>query len=176
MEKVLFTEEQRFTQTWIAILLYGMLVLNAGIFGYGLYKQIALGEAWGNTPMSDTALITVFLVVLIVFAGLLILFHRAVLITTITTEAIKVKFPPFFFSEKSFRAPEIKAAEVRKYRPILEYGGWGVRVGVRKGKAYNVKGHWGIQLYLKNSKKILIGTQKKDQATWAIQKMLKPEL
>jgi hypothetical protein len=173
MDKVLFNEDQRFTQSWIAILLYLILILNSGLFGYGIYKQIILGQSWGNTPMSDTALVITFLLVMAVFTGLLILFHRAVLKTTITTESLRFKFPPFFFKEKVIRADEIHQAEIRKYKPILEYGGWGIRIGISRGKAYNVKGNIGIQLYLKNGKKILIGTQKKDQADWAIKKMLK---
>jgi len=172
MKKILFSEEQKFTQSWIAILLYVMVVFNIALFGYGFTQQIILGKSWGNTPMSDTGLIITFLIVLAIFTGLIILFHRAVLKTSITTDEILYKFPPFFFKEKIIPANEIENITVRKYNPILEYGGWGIRSGFGKGKAYNVKGNTGIQLHLKNGKKILIGTQKKDQAEWAIRKLL----
>ena len=54
--------------------------------------------------------------------------------------------------------------------PIQEYGGWGYRTsfGKKKGSAYNVKGDKGIQIELKTGKKLLIGTQKEDEAQQVI--------
>ncbi|MCB0473313.1 MAG: hypothetical protein KDC69_02350 [Flavobacteriaceae bacterium] len=51
---------------------------------------------------------------------------------------------------------------IRKYNPVLEYGGWGVRLNYyrKRGRAFNVSGNIGLQLILKNGKKILIGTHK----------------
>lgn len=63
---------------------------------------------------------------------------------------------------------QIDSAYVRSYNPIGEYGGWGIRGGKlwskSKGKAINVSGDIGIQLELKNGDKLLIGTQKKEEA------------
>jgi hypothetical protein len=79
---------------------------------------------------------------------------------------------------KQFAWEDIENAYPRKYNPILEYGGWGyragwgvnlgtkIRVGIgsksgfRKGTAYNMRGNIGLQLELKNGKKVLIGTQR----------------
>lgn len=59
-------------------------------------------------------------------------------------------------------------AYVRTYDALSEYGGWGLKGGAlwnnSKGKAINVSGNIGIQLELKNGKKLLIGTQKKKEA------------
>jgi hypothetical protein len=67
---------------------------------------------------------------------------------------------------------EISEAYVRKYDAISEYGGWGLKVGAfwrkSKGIAINVSGDTGIQLELKNGKKILIGTKLEDQAKQVI--------
>lgn len=60
---------------------------------------------------------------------------------------------------------EIESISVRKYHPIREYGGWGYRTGFgKKSGAMNVKGNIGIQIVLKNNKKLLIGTQKERDA------------
>lgn len=172
MEKILFREEQKFTQTWVTLMIYGILVLNLSIFGYGFVRQIVMGETWGNQPMPDTALVLTFILAIGISVGLILLFHNARLITVIHEKGIMVKFPPFFSKEKFFPKETISGIEVRQYNPILEYGGWGVRMGMGRGKAYNVKGNLGIQLKLTNDKKILIGTQKKDQAEWAIRKLM----
>jgi hypothetical protein len=52
--------------------------------------------------------------------------------------------------------------EVVKYNPISDYGGWGVRLS-RNGKAFNVKGEFGLKLYFDNRKPLLIGTQKPEE-------------
>ncbi|ARV16965.1 hypothetical protein BTO07_16995 [Polaribacter sp. SA4-12] len=63
---------------------------------------------------------------------------------------------------------EIYKAGIRTYLPISEFGGWGLKGGFffNKGreKAINVSGNIGIQLILKNGEKLLIGTQKKEEA------------
>jgi hypothetical protein len=56
---------------------------------------------------------------------------------------VYVRFFPWRAKLIPFR--DINRCEVRTYRPIREYGGWGIRYG-RNGKAYNVSGDRGVQL------------------------------
>jgi hypothetical protein len=55
---------------------------------------------------------------------------------------------------------EVQQCYIREYSPIFEYGGWGWRYSFSNGRAYNVSGKIGLQIVLKNGKRILIGTQK----------------
>jgi hypothetical protein len=48
---------------------------------------------------------------------------------------------------------------VRKYKPLLEYGGYGIR-GFGNNRALNIAGKTGLQLIFKDGRKLLIGTQK----------------
>jgi hypothetical protein len=61
--------------------------------------------------------------------------------------------------KKFFSWEEIEKISVREYSPLFEYGGWGIRRG-KSGRAYNVKGNIGLQLVLKNGKKILLELKK----------------
>ena len=61
----------------------------------------------------------------------------------------------------------IATYEARQYRPLLDYGGWGIRFG-RGGKAYTVSGQQGVQLVFKNGQRLLIGSQQPDQLVEAI--------
>ncbi|MHC4338483.1 MAG: hypothetical protein ACYSTG_11155 [Planctomycetota bacterium] len=63
----------------------------------------------------------------------------------------------------------------RTYKPIREYGGWGIRYSFRKGigRAYNMSGNKGVQLVFKNGKKLLIGSQKPDELAQAINSIMK---
>ena len=40
---------------------------------------------------------------------------------------------------------------------------------IRKGKALNIKGNIGIQIIFKNGKKLLLGTQKQNEAKMVIE-------
>ena len=85
--------------------------------------------------------------------------------TRIDQEGIHFRMKPFHFREQTIPWEEIDQIHVRKYSPIMEYGGWGIRVSLgKKGTAYNIKGNYGIQIMKKNGKKLLLGTQRPDEA------------
>ena len=92
--------------------------------------------------------------------------------TKIDESGIHYRFIPFQRKFTSISKDEIQSVFVRTYKPIREYGGWGLRYSFRNGKAINVKGKEGIQLVLKNGKKILIGTQLSQQAQSVIDSFL----
>lgn len=99
--------------------------------------------------------------------------------TQITTTGIKVRYFPFHLRYKLYPKKIIGLAYVRTYEPIAEYGGWGLRLGLfGRGKAYNIVGNKGIQLVFTDGSKLLIGTQKPDEADAVLQKAgyLKAEL
>ena len=158
--EVLFKEEQRFRQPWLWVL----VILASIIPWLGLIIQVILGQKLGNNPAPDWIIILIWLVFGI---GLPLLFYFTRLITEVRSDGIYIKFVPFHFKFKHYSYPEIKSYEVREYKPIREYGGWGIRYGLN-GKVYNVYGNKGIQLTFKNNKKLLIGTQKPEEFYRAI--------
>ena len=165
-----FYEEQRFTQWWLRGLL---LVGTSGTvvaFGYGMLKQLVFGHPWGNRPMPDAALIIVGSLAILLMVGITYLFFVMKLITEVHTEDLFIRFFPF--SGQIIPYKNIKRCEARKYHPIREYGGWGIRYS-RKGKAYNVSGNHGVQLQLMNGKAILIGSQRSDELAEVINAHLK---
>ena len=80
------------------------------------------------------------------------------LTTLIDTDGIYFRLFPFQLRSRLIYWHEIESIEVRNYKPIKEFGGWGLRWS-RHGKAYSVRGSEGIQLILKDKKRILIGTR-----------------
>ena len=63
---------------------------------------------------------------------------------------------------------EIESAEAVVYRPLRDYGGWGLRLGPA-GKAYNMKGNRGVQLRLKNGGGVLVGSGRSEELARIIQ-------
>ncbi|GAB2960314.1 hypothetical protein GCM10027048_29960 [Hymenobacter coalescens] len=54
---------------------------------------------------------------------------------------------------------DIRYAYLREYRPLAEYGGWGMRGIFRRNRALTVAGSQGLQLEFTNGTKLLLGTQ-----------------
>lgn len=153
----IFKEEQRFTQTWLILLLAVSIIVPIGLICQDYFKE--------NSTITTNSFITS--IVMIIASVLIIFFFK--LKTRIDESGIHYQFFPFHFKYRIISWSEIENAFVRIYDPIGEYGGWGLKGGAfwnkSKGKCINVSGDIGIQLALKNGKKLLIGTQKKEEAT-----------
>jgi hypothetical protein len=165
-----FREEQKFNQPWLLITLLLSGMVTVGVFAVGFYRQILLGKEYGDHPMNNDALIISFVAVIIFFVSIFVLFSVAKLVVSIDRFGIEFRFIPFHRKLHKIEWDMIESYDVRKYKPILEYGGWGIRYGLN-GKAYNVRGNMGLQLKLKDGKKILLGTQKPDELNAFLQKM-----
>ena len=164
MAKIYFKEEQKFNQWWIWLL----IAVCCGIWIWQFVQQIIMGKPFGNNPMSDLGVILTGIFPILV----LLLFRLLKLETLIDEEGIKCRFMPFQRKYKTFLPLDIAKYEVKKYNPLMEYGGWGIRYG-RKGTAYNVRGNMGLYLELKNKKNFLIGTQTPDSLRYAMEKMIR---
>lgn len=139
----IFKEEQAFRQWWFI----GLFVL---VF-IGILLPVFKNK---DQDLKLISLLIPIILTLVVFFFLFILRLK----TRIDQNGVMAYFKPFPFARKSYKWEEIERIYVRQYKPIMEYGGWGIR-GVGNSKAYNVSGRDGIQLHLKNGKKFLIGTQ-----------------
>ena len=157
-----FKEEQKFRQPWLII----FLILVSILPWIGMIEQVLFGQNFGNKPAPNWMIITIWLAFGI---GLPVFFFSIKLISEVRNDGIYLRFFPLHRKFKVYPYDEIEKYEVRIYRPIYEYGGWGIRYGL-KGKAYNVYGNKGIQLVFKNKKKLLIGSQKPEEFYNAIEK------
>ncbi|WP_424001764.1 hypothetical protein [Maribacter sp. IgM3_T14_3] len=162
----IFNETQRFTQWWLLLINIALLFLML----YSCYTWLVLKDAVGNVAADDRVGQTIFILVIALVIPLIYVFN---LKTTIDEIGIHYQFIPINFSKKIIRWHEIEKCFVRKYSPIREYGGWGYRGLSGKNKALNVKGNKGIQLVLKNGNKLLIGTQKENDAKMVIERYFK---
>jgi hypothetical protein len=174
MQKSYFKEEQHFTQPWLwVVLILSMGAMIVPMF-IGLYIQLVMGKPWGNQPLGDTALLWVSGLELVFAIALFLLFIKMKLIIHVDELGLHFRYPPLIIKEKSIRKDEIQTFAIREYKPVKEYGGWGIKYGSgRNGKAYNVKGNIGMQLELKNGKKVLFGTQRADAFQHAMEQMMK---
>ncbi len=173
--KIFFSEEQQLSDSpkkWIFILVY---VLVFGPLGYGMIEQLLLGKPWGNFAMSNSRLMFTFFLVVLIMSAIAFFMQRIKLIVYIDKEGIHYRFPIFIRKERLIKKEQITGYEVRKYRPLIEYGGWGYRTRTfykDNGIAYNIMGNIGLQLYLADGTKLLFGTQRPEAIKRAMKKLM----
>ncbi len=156
-----YREVQQFRQVWI----WAIVIAIAGLVWYASARQILLHRPFGDRPMPDILLVIFWFIFGI---GLPALFLFGKLVTEVRDDGIYIRYFPLHRCFRKIALKKLKGYEVRTYRPILEYGGWGIRFGL-KGKAYNVSGNRGVQLELTNGKRLLIGSQRPEELWRAIQ-------
>lgn len=165
--QMVFREEQRFRQVFFRGIIILMILLFIVLFGYGIISQLVIGRPWGNRPMSDAGLLLAASFALLVLGCVTFLLFTARLMTEVRSDGLYLKFTPFHRDFRKINWHEIRRFGTRVYRPIREYGGWGIRYGC-SGMAYNVSGNRGVQLELVSGKRILIGSQRADELAAAI--------
>jgi hypothetical protein len=159
-DEIKFTENQKFKQLWLWIIINIPVITTLFL----LLNRFFMKNAPQNQQEHDT-------ITLIILAFLLLLvpllFFVLELRTRVTGNAIYIQFFPFHTKWLCFSFSEIASFSNVTYRPLLEYGGWGIRYSLN-GKAYNVSGNRGIRLIFKDGKKLLIGSRDPDRFEKAI--------
>jgi hypothetical protein len=137
-----FNEQQQFPSWLQAILLGGIAFAVLG----AVYAIEASPEAR-----------SVFFIVLPWALVALVLVRTFTLTTRVMDEGVNLR--GMWFVNRLIKYSDIQSAEIRVYKPIVEYGGWGYRLGL-SGKAYNMRGNEGVQLLLNGGGRVLIGSQR----------------
>ena len=76
--------------------------------------------------------------------------------TTVTPEGVTVSYG---FLSTRVALSDIARAQAVVYRPIRDYGGWGIR-GFGNRRAWNVRGDRGVLLVRRDGSTLLIGSQR----------------
>ncbi len=163
MNPILFRESQRIKQWWIWLIL---ILSVSPLF-------IIFGIAMGSPDSSVRGEIPIWSYFVIIGIPILLFFliGASNLKTEITEDEIRFQYFPFQFKRHSISWREVESAEVIKYSPIGDYGGWGLRIG-SKGKAFNVSGNMGLKMSVKSMKKpLLIGTNKAEELRQVVESL-----
>ena len=163
MPSISFSETQKFKQVWLWLVIIAVIALevieNGSLFFHS-HKT--------NEPGLIVVGIFAFVVPLLV-ALLLAVFR---LETKIDETGIYYRFFPYHKKMNKIEWDNVGQIFIRKYRPLMEYGGWGVKWGL-SGRAYNVSGNMGIQIVYKDGKKLLLGTKQPEEASNIIAELTK---
>lgn len=158
-EAVRFHEVQRFTQPWV----WALCAIPVGFTWVALISQVFLGRPLGDRPAPDGV---IWLMWGLIGVGIPALLAAVRLEVRVTDRELQVRYRPFY--RRTFLRRELRSHRARTYRPLLEYGGWGLRWTPWAGTAFNVRGNRGVQLVLGNGKRLLLGSQRADELDAAL--------
>jgi hypothetical protein len=153
-----YKEIQKFRQPWLLALLGLALGLPLLLIGFG--------PGADGSPEMRTLFSSAVALYALVSAVILAWFLAINLETRLEDDSVSLKFH-LLWPKKTYALSEIAEAEVRTYRPIVEYGGWGVRFG-RRGRAFNVSGNRGVELTLTNGKRVMLGSRQPEELYQAL--------
>ncbi|MBN2020422.1 MAG: hypothetical protein JW749_09375 [Sedimentisphaerales bacterium] len=161
---VLFHEVQRFSALLRLFAVISMLC-SIGLAAYGLWLNLSSHITPSLSSLATTAIpgfiIPGLLIALLIFMKLE---------TFVYSDCLCFRFFPFHISFKKFTKAELTECSSCTYNPIREFGGWGIRCGSKR-HAYNINGNRGVQITLKDGKRLLIGSQKADDFSHALNSM-----
>jgi hypothetical protein len=162
-QKVLFREVQRFGQLWLWLLVVVAVVGTVAAVWPVLQEESGL-SFWSVVGASTGLGITV---------AMLFLFVVLKLTTEVRTDGLFVRFFPLHLSWRTIDLTDVTSCHAVTYRPIGEYGGWGIRRSWHwDGWAYNVSGNRGVRLDYADGHHLLIGSQRPEELADAIQSLL----
>ncbi len=168
-----FHEEQR---PWPGLVAIGIVSCSgaAVFFVYAMVEQLVLHRPLGDRPMPDAVLAILGPVAIVLAAIGLILVCTSRLVIEVRHDGLYVQYVPIHFRPKRISLDQVASVQSVIYRPILRYGGWGIR-WIPKGKAYNARGNRGVRLDYANGRHLLLGSQRPQELAGAIDRLRQRE-
>jgi hypothetical protein len=137
-----FAERQWLLRHWWPLLLTPMLLVPLLAW---------LAPKHGSQPPSWAIITAIGLVLALVTAP--------VLDVRLDATGAYYRLLPLQWRWRHITWPEVARAYLRRYDPLSEYGGWGIK-GTAQNRAYNIANEDGLQLELRDGRRVLLGTQR----------------
>lgn len=167
----IFEERQKMDMLWIRIAGAVPLVASVAIFGWGIYHQVIRGQPWGNKQMSNTALILISIFAVASASTITVALFAVQMRTQVLPNRVVVRYRPF--RTRAVAASEIEAASAITYRPIRDFGGWGIRRSARRNAwIYSMTGNQAVDLTLDGDVHLYIGTRRPAELESAIRRII----
>ncbi len=159
--EIMYSEKQRFRSPW----LWGILLPIAGVFSYGMVRQLFYQVPFMiKMPEVTLFLITAVLILLVA------VFYFLEMETLIKEEGIYLRLSVFKGSEYKFVPfSDVVSYKAVTYKPI-EKGGRGI-CDTDDCLAFTVRGKNGIEFTLLSGKKLLVGTADPEDFMRSLNKM-----
>ena len=147
-------------QTWAPPLLWVIVWGSCAVAWFSITAAFAPELFGGRVPESQPPTTTVYrgtTVALIAFPTVFTwLFAR--LDVEVWSENVVLLFWPARLIRRHVRLEDVIEVEPVTYRPIRDFGGWGVRVRGRKS-CWNMRGNRAVRLVLQDGREVYVGSR-----------------
>ncbi|MBV8266239.1 MAG: hypothetical protein JO252_07935 [Planctomycetaceae bacterium] len=165
---IIFREEQNFDWRVYALIGAIELLVWAGLLWCFEHVPDAAGLArLGTLEMGLGAAVGLLLPVVLVL-GLLRM------TTEVTPTDVRVWFGWIPTYRRMVPIGTIMRLEVVSYRPLADYGGWGIRSGRDGERVLSARGNRGVRLDLSDGSRLLIGSQRPEALALALERAVHP--
>lgn len=158
----LLFDERQWLPSWALALIAGM----------PLFVLLPLALAGPQATRHELAIVTV----LVVAVDLAVLLFLGNMRTRVDTRGVLVTFGLFGWIRFRFGKRELASAHARRYRPLAEFGGWGIR-GFGNRRALNMRGDEGVELHYSRRGRdatVLVGSQRPRELEHALRLLAVP--
>jgi hypothetical protein len=158
-----FEEVQDFRQVKLKWLVLPVIICFIALAIFLVYQQFMVPKSAGGKPLSSEGLAVAVAVMLLVAVGVPLLLVSIKLVVRVDPSRLLVHFYPVN-RPRNIPLTDIVSWEVREYRALADYGGYGIKYSLTKGHwCYTVSGNRGVLVRTSNGKEIMIGSQRADE-------------
>ena len=150
-------KERTWAPPWVWVLLWGACL-------------VAVAAAASDQELSGAARTAIIAGVLLF--PLLITAVFGCLDIRVRADRLSIAFGPLHLIRKTIRFPDIESVKAVTYRPIREFGGWGIRFRARKS-AWTVRGNRAVSVRRRSGKEIYAGSANAQRLAEQIRAALK---
>lgn len=143
----------------------GCVVMVIAVIAWAFFlAQVVSGIPVGNRPTPDMVVWVIWAAFGIAFPAVCALMRLEV---RVTDDRLEFRYFPLHPAWRIVSLDDIRKVESTSYRPIREFGGWGIRFG-RRGRAFTVSGTGGVWITLRSGREFLLGSRRPDDLADAL--------
>jgi len=159
-------EETTHLPLWVTAVLIAVILASS-------WPLVSVVRAAGAGPVSAGAWIGAGTPALLI-AAMYGLFGK--MTTQVRRTSVRIAFGYIDLIEKVIPFDEIEDAEAMRYRPIVEFGGWGIRWGWGRSKrAWTLSGNEALVLHLTDGTHFYVGSEHPERLLTALRGVWKPK-
>lgn len=148
--------ERTWAPAWFLIVMWAACLVGVASMSWGVYSQEMLDRPFGNNPGPTWILVGSAGLFLLIPLGITVFGCR--LDVCVWNDRVTAAFGPLTLFRKTVAYGDIHAVDAVTYRPICDFGGWGIRF--RPGRtAWTIRGNRAVCMSLASGKDFYVGTR-----------------
>lgn len=148
--------ERTWAPLWVFAILWTACLAGAVAVAHDAYQAAGTGGAGSGGSMSAAGAAVTMGIVVLFPALITALFTR--LDVVVRADEVFIAFGPVHLIRKRISFADIESVRGLTYRPIREFGGWGIRPrGSRT--AWTIRGNQAVKVTLQSGKEVYVGSR-----------------